>query len=140
MNHVSNVTTLRVQNLRQRIKRAIRHPLSPFRMRTLYSISIVILVLAVGTEVMHILEGWSYVDSFYFISLIATTQGPTNIPKTDLGKIFASIIAFVSVGAVLSAIVFVFGPLFGTVLKVGIDYVEKEEAKLMRKARDSERQ
>jgi hypothetical protein len=125
--------------LRQRIKRALKHPLSPFKMRTLYSISIVILVLAIGTEVMHVLEGWSYVDSFYFVSLIATTQGPTNMPKTDLGKIFASIIAFVSVGAVLSAIVFVFGPLFGTVLKVGIDYIEKEEAKLTHKDKDSNR-
>jgi voltage-gated potassium channel len=108
-------------------------------MRTLYSISIVILVLAIGTEAMHALEGWSYVDSFYFISLLATTQGPTNMPKTDLGKIFASVIAFVSVGAVLSAIVFVFGPLFGTVLKVGIDHVEKEEAKLRHKDTEPQR-
>ncbi len=109
---------------------AIRHPLSPFKRRTIYSIIIVAAVLAIGTEGMHLIEDWSYVDSFYFISLLATTQGPTSIPKTDLGKIFASVIAFVSVGAVLSAIVFVFGPLMGTVFKVGMDYVEKEEAEI----------
>ena len=107
-----------------------KHPLSPFKRKTLFSIMLVIVILAIGTEVMHLLEGWSYVDSFYFISFVATTQGPNSTPKTDVGKIFASIMAFVSVGAVISALVFVFGPLLGTVVKVGIDYVEKEERKL----------
>lgn len=112
------------------LQQAIRHPLSPLKRRTLYSIILVIAVLAVGTEIMHVLEGWSYVDSFYFVSLIATTQGPTFAPKTDVGKIFASVMAFVSVGAVISALVFIFGPLLGTVVKVGFDYVEREEQKL----------
>jgi hypothetical protein len=116
--------------LKQRILKAARHPLSPFKRRTLYSIVLVVAVLAVGTEVMHLLEGWSYVDSFYFISLIATAQGPTAIPRTDIAKIFAALFAFVSVGAVLSALVFVFGPLLGTLAKIGFEYVEKEEAKI----------
>ena len=76
------------------------------------------------------LENWDYVDSFYFISLIATTQGPTRSPVTDAGKIFAASMAFVSVGAVLSAVAFIFGPLFGTALKAGFDYLEKEERKV----------
>jgi hypothetical protein len=112
------------------IREAVNHPLSPFRRRTLYSILIVIVVLAVGTEVLHDLEGWSYVDSFYFISFVATTQGPTFAPRTDVGKIFASVMAFVSAGAVLSALVFVFGPLLGTLVKVGFDFVEREERRL----------
>ena len=122
-----------------KVRKAVKHPLSPFKRRTLYSLAILAAVLAVGTQVMHILEGWSYVDAFYFISLLATTQGPTTIPKTDLGKIFASLIAFVSVGAVISAVVFVFGPLTGTVLKVGMDYIEKEEAKILKRGRTKER-
>jgi hypothetical protein len=124
-----------VKAVRRRIYRVVRHPLSPFKRKTLYSIAVVALVLAVGTEGMHVLEGWSYVDSFYFISLIATTQGPGSIPRTDAGKIFASLMAFVSVGAVLSALAFVFGPLFGTLLKVGIDYVEREEEKIRAKVK-----
>lgn len=112
--------------------------MSPFKRKTLYSIGIVALILGVGTEGMHLLEGWPYVDSFYFISLIATTQGPSVIPKTDAGKIFASLMAFVSVGAVLSAVAFVFGPLIGTILKVGIDYVEKEEQKIKAKVEHKE--
>jgi len=124
-----------VKAVRRRIYRVVRHPLSPFKRKTLYSIAVVALVLAVGTEGMHVLEGWSYVDSFYFISLIATAQGPGSIPRTDAGKIFASLMAFVSVGAVLSALAFVFGPLFGTLLKVGIDYVEREEEKIRAKVK-----
>jgi voltage-gated potassium channel len=118
--------------LRQRIARTVKHPLSPFKRRTLYSIVLVVSVLAIGTEVMHILEGWSYVDSFYFVSLIATAQGPTAIPKTDIAKIFAALFAFVSVGAVLSSLVFVFGPALGTLVKIGFEYAEKEEAKIER--------
>ena len=115
-----------------RLHEVVKHPLSPFKRKTLCSILLVILILAIGTEVMHILEGWSHVDSFYFISLIATTQGPTLIPKTDVGKIFAAIITFVSVGAVISALVFIFGPLLGTVVSEGFDYIKKEERKLKR--------
>jgi hypothetical protein len=116
--------------LKQKVIRLIRHPLSPFKLKTLYSIAVVIAVLAVGTEAMHIIEGWGYVDSFYFISLIATAQGPTASPKTDAGKIFAALFAFVSVGAVVSALVFVFGPMLGSLAKVGFDYVEREERKI----------
>jgi len=112
------------------VSRLVRHPLSPFKRRTLVSIIILAVVMLVGTEGMVLLEGWSYVDAFYFMSLIATTQGPTRNPLTDGGKIFASAMAFISVGAVISSIAFVFGPLFGTLFKEGIDYLEKEEKKV----------
>ena len=116
--------------MRGRVARLVHHPLSPFKRRTLLSIVIVIIVLSVGTEVIVLLEGWSYVDAFYFISLIATTQGPARNPATDAGKLFAAIMAFISVGAVLSAAAFLFGPLVGTLLKDGFDYLEKEELRL----------
>lgn len=112
------------------IKRIMTHPLSPFKRRTLFSIIVLAAVMVIGTEGMVLLEGWTYVDAFYFMSLIATTQGPTRNPVTDGGKIFASTMAFISVGAVISSIAFVFGPLFGTLLKEGIDYLEKEEKKV----------
>jgi voltage-gated potassium channel len=112
------------------ILKAAKHPLSPFKRRTLYSIVVVVAVLAVGTEAMHLLEGWSYVDSFYFASLIATAQGPSAVPKTDLAKIFAAVFSFISVGVVLSALVFIFGPVLGTLIKIGIEYAEKEEERI----------
>jgi len=110
--------------------RIVHHPLSPFKRRTLVSFSVLAAVMAVGTEGMVLLEGWNYVDAFYFMSLIATTQGPTRNPATEGGKIFASAMAFVSVGAAISAIAFVFGPLFGTLFQEGIDYLEKEKKRV----------
>ena len=116
-----------------KISRFIHHPLSPFRRRTLISIVILVMVMIVGIAGMVLLEGWSYVDAFYFMSLIATSQGPTRSPSTDGGKIFASAMAFVSVGAAISSIAFIFGPLFGTLFKEGIDYLEKEERRVKEK-------
>ena len=56
--------------------------------------------------------------------------GPSATPATDVGKIFAAIMAFFSIGAAISAITFTFGPLFGSVLKEGVRYFEKEEERV----------
>ena len=79
---------------------------------------------------MMLLEGWDFVTSFYFMALLATAEGPALSPLTVAGKLFASLMAFVSIGAAISAITFTFGPLFGSVLKEGFAYIEKEEEKL----------
>lgn len=110
--------------------RIVRHPLSPFRKRAFYAIVILGVVMAIGTVGMMLLEGWDAVTSFYFMSLLATAEGPAEAPATVAGKIFASIMAFFSIGAAISAITFTFGPLFGSVLKEGISYVEKEEDRI----------
>jgi len=117
----------------RRLRRALEHPLSPFKRRTLYSLLVLIAVLSVGTEGMHELEGWSYIDSFYFMSLIATTQGPSTSPHTYYGKLFASVMAFISVGTALSAAAFIFGPFWGTLVKIGIDHVEAKKRRAERR-------
>ncbi len=91
------------------------------------------IVLAIGTVGLEVLEGWDPVASFYFMALLATAEGPPATPATVAGKIFAAVMAFFSIGAAISAITFTFGPLFGTALKAGIQYVEKEEEKLKEK-------
>jgi hypothetical protein len=53
---------------------------------------------------MHLLENVSYIDAFYFMSMLATAQGPATIPATVAGKLFASFMAFVSVGAVVTSL------------------------------------
>jgi hypothetical protein len=108
----------------------VRHPLSPFKKRAFFSILVLALVMAVGTLGMMILEGWDSVTSFYFMSLLATAEGPAQAPVTVGGKVFASVMAFFSIGAAISAITFAMGPLFGYILKEGFAYVEKEEDKL----------
>jgi hypothetical protein len=108
----------------------VHHPLSPFTRRAFYAILVLAVVMAVGTFGLMLLEGWGLVNSFYFMALIATAEGPAATPATDAGKIFAAVMAFVSIGAAISAITFTFGPLFGSALKLGIAHVEKEEEKL----------
>src|SRR2546427_9938652 len=77
--------------------------------------------------VLMVTEGWALVAFFCFRALLAPAGGPAATPATDVGKIFAAIMAFFSIGATISAITFTFGPLFGSVLKEGVRYFEKEE-------------
>ncbi len=112
------------------ISRIVRHPLSPFKGRALFSIVILAIVMAIGTIGMMFLEGWDPVTSFYFMALLATAEGPALSPVTVAGKLFASLMAFVSIGAAISAITFTFGPLFGYALREGFAYIEKEDDKL----------
>ena len=115
------------------ITRLVPHPLSPFKKRAFFSIAVLGVVMAIGTIGMMVLEGWDLVTCFYFMSLLATAEGPAQSPITVGGKIFASFTAFFSIGAAISAITFTFGPLFGFILKEGFVYVEKEEDKLKRR-------
>lgn len=96
-------------------------------MRAAYSFVLIAAVVALGTVVMNAIEGWSYLDSFYFTSFIATGQGPpSNLqPDNPLGKIFASLLAFVSVGTVITALLFLFGPFLGRLLKAGEERLEE---------------
>jgi hypothetical protein len=111
----------------------VHHPLSPFTRRAFYAVLVLAVVMAVGTLGMMLLEGWGLVDSFYFMALIATAEGPAATPATAAGKVFAAVMAFLSIGAAISAITFTFGPLFGSALKQGLAHVEKEEEKLKEK-------
>ena len=108
------------------------HYHSLFR-RATYSLVIIITVLSVGTLGFHAIEHYSYINSFYVTSMIATGQGPPTAPITNLGKIFASVMAFVSIGSVVFALGFLFGPFFGRLLKIGEEKLKKEEEALARK-------
>lgn len=103
--------------------------------RALYSFILIVAMLVIGTAAMHAIEGWSFLDSFYFTSFIATGQGPPpNIsPDSDLGKVVASLLAFVSVGTVITALLFLFGPFLGTVLKEGEEKIEEIEKDIVGK-------
>ncbi len=105
-----------------------------FFVRALYSFLLIAAVVLVGTIAMHAIEGWSYLDSFYFTSFIATGQGPpANLnPQSPLGKVFSSVLAFVSVGTVITALLFLFGPFLGRVLRVGVEKLEEVEREIER--------
>ncbi len=100
--------------------------------RALLSVILVGSVLLVGTVGFHLIEGYSYVNSFYFVSMLATAEGPATTPVTALGKVFAALIAFVSVGAVIFALGFLFGPFFARLLHREEKRLREEERNLSR--------
>jgi hypothetical protein len=93
------------------------------------SFALIVAVVLVGMLGIHQLEGYSFVDSFYFIAMLATGEGPAAAPVTEGGKIFAGLMAFVSVGAVLTALFFLLGPFLGSVLRLGLERIEEEAEK-----------
>ncbi|MBI3319940.1 MAG: two pore domain potassium channel family protein [Candidatus Omnitrophica bacterium] len=86
-----------------------------------------------GTVGMHLIEGMSYLDAFYFISMLATAQGPAVTPATPAGKLFAALLAFVSIGCVVASLGFLFGPFFGQLWRVGIERLEEDAQTLTRR-------
>ncbi len=101
------------------------HYHSPLK-RGLYSLVLIAVLMTIGTEGMHLLEGMPYLDAFYFMSMIATAQGPILMPHTAAGKLFACLMAFVSVGSVVAALGFLFGPFLGKLWRVGVIKMEEE--------------
>lgn len=66
-------------------------------------LTLVIIILLSGTFTYHGLEGWSYLDSFYFSVVTLMTVGYGDFaPHTHLGKIFTIVYLFVGVGVLLS--------------------------------------
>ena len=102
-----------------------RHLRSPIK-RGIISLVLVILVLSSGTIILHFMERMSYIDSFYFISMIATAQGPAMAPQTSIGKIFVAFMSFVSIGVVVAALGFIFGPFFGKLWRIGVEHLEED--------------
>ncbi len=96
----------------------------------LASLLVIALVLVVGTVGFHLLEGVGYLNAFYFECMLATGQGPPFPLTTDAGKLFASVMAFVSVGSVVTTLVFVLGPIFGRLWREGIEKAEEEARRL----------
>ncbi len=86
--------------------------------------------MTVGTVGIERLTGWDWVDSFYFMSMIATAQGPPNQPPNDAAKIFAAVMAFVSIGLLVTALGTIFGPYLGYLFHKGVLFADKEFAKL----------
>jgi hypothetical protein len=90
----------------------------------LYAIFGIGVVLAVGTAGFHLVAGLSPVDSFYYESMLATGQGPPTTLPNDGSKIFTSIMAFVSVGSVVSTLLFAVGPVLRRFWREEVDHIE----------------
>lgn len=65
-------------------------------------IFILIFIFVSGTIAFRIIEGWSWVDSFYFLSMTVTTVGYGDlIPTTTLAKLLTVFYSFISIGLIL---------------------------------------
>ncbi len=57
------------------------------------------MILLSGTIFYRSVEGWSWIDSFYFSVTTASTVGLGDLaPKTDAGKLFTTLYIFVGAG------------------------------------------
>ena len=110
-------------------QRLFKHPLSPISRRALLAILAIAVVMIVGVVGTKMLTGWTWIDSFYFMSMIATAQGPPNAPPNFWSKIFVAIMAFVSIGTLITSIGVIFGPFLGYLFHKGVSYAEREEEK-----------
>jgi hypothetical protein len=96
------------------------------RRRALVSIIVIALVLVIGTLGFEGFTGAGWVNAFYFECMLATGQGPPFSLKTDAAKLFASAMAFVSVGTVFTTLLLNIGPLVGRIWREGIEAAERE--------------
>ena len=100
--------------------------------RAFYAVSAIVVVLIVGTIGFHAIEGMNWVNAVYFESMLATGQGPPIQLTTDSGKIFASVMAFVSVGSVITALLLTLAPIISQLWREGLERVEKDAKTLER--------
>ncbi|MBI2507647.1 two pore domain potassium channel family protein [Candidatus Woesearchaeota archaeon] len=71
-------------------------------LKLIYPISVIVVLLTIGTVYLHNNESWSYVDSFYFSTITITTVGYGDlVPTKDSSKIFISIYAIFGVSVML---------------------------------------
>lgn len=60
-------------------------------------------LLTTGTIIFHFLEGWKWLDAFYFSMITLATVGYGDFtPKTDLGKIFTMFYVISGIGIFLA--------------------------------------
>lgn len=66
-------------------------------------VSLTASLLLVGTWVFHQVEGWSYLDSFYFSAISVTTVGYGDFaPKTPAGKLLTVFYIFCGIGLLVA--------------------------------------
>ena len=112
------------------IDRLFSHPLSPLSRRALQALAAIFVVMTVGTVGIKFLAGWTWIDSFYFMAMVATAQGPSTAPPNFWSKIFVAVMAFVSIGTLVTTVGVLFGPTLGYLFHKGVTYAEREEEKL----------
>jgi voltage-gated potassium channel len=70
-----------------------------------YLIGLTVLTLGLGTVVYHLVEHFSWVNSYYFSVITLTTVGYGDLtPHTTFGKLFTTFYVFAGVGIITTFI------------------------------------
>lgn len=72
--------------------------------------------LLIGVVGFHVLEGWAWIDAFLGSSMLLSGMGPTLVPTTELGKLFAAFYAMFSGVLYLSVSAVLLAPFFHRVM------------------------
>lgn len=111
-------------------RRLLDHPLTPLARRTVLATLAILAVMTIGTVGMKFLSGWGWLESFYFMAMLGTAEGPPEVPPNVFSSVFAAVMAFISIGTLITAAGIIFGPYLGYLFHKGIHYSEKEIQKL----------
>jgi len=88
-------------------------------------------LLAGGTVTFHYIEGWSWVDSFYFSSVAGTTVGFGDLsPTTDVSKLVSVVYIFLAIS--------ILGTFLDQRLKYHGSFVKNQTEKAIGKATNNE--
>ena len=69
------------------------------------SICAIIILIVMGTLSYHELEGWSYIDCFYFSVVTLATVGYGDFaPSTEFSRLFTAIYLIIGIGVTLSSL------------------------------------
>jgi len=93
-----------------------------FRIRTSVISAVISIstLIGIGTWVFHVIENWTWAQSFYFSVTTLTTVGYGDInPSTDGSRIFTAIYILIGVGVVIAALT-----------RIGSQYLSTQEHQL----------
>jgi voltage-gated potassium channel len=69
------------------------------------TVYLALILIAVGTAFYHTVEGWTWIDSFYFSVITLATVGYGDFtPKTTAGKLFTVVYILIGLGVIASFI------------------------------------
>lgn len=73
-------------------------PLSSIRTNVGISLVLILILFIVGASVYHSVEGWTWLESIYFMTVTFTTVGYGDlVPKTDYGRLFTIVIIWAGI-------------------------------------------
>jgi voltage-gated potassium channel len=94
---------------------------SRLKLQVASAISALLGLIAIGTIMYRLLEGWSWIQCFYFSVSTLSTVGYGDLhPTTDLSRLFTAFYIIFGVAIVLSALAI-----------IGKNYLEKREKRIL---------